>query len=51
MNRSFCVCPLRDEHGEQGQERPDDAERLSICAGDIAARIYQPGYSGYRGER
>jgi hypothetical protein len=22
-----------------------------ICAGDIAARIYQPGYSGYRGER
>ena len=23
----------------------------TICAGDIAARIYQPGYSGYRGER
>ena len=22
-----------------------------ICAGDIAARIYQPGYLGYRGER
>jgi hypothetical protein len=22
-----------------------------ICAGDIAARIYQPGYSGYRGGR
>jgi hypothetical protein len=22
--------PLRDEHGEQGQERPDDAGRLSI---------------------
>jgi hypothetical protein len=22
-----------------------------VCAGDIAARIYQPGYSGYRGER
>jgi len=23
---------------------------LVISAGDIAARIYQPGYSGYRGE-
>ena len=22
-----------------------------LCAGDIAARIYQPGYSGYRGGR
>jgi len=23
----------------------------AICAGDIAARIYQPGYSGDRGEK
>jgi hypothetical protein len=28
-----------------------DTRYRMICAGDIAARIYQPGYSGYRGGR
>ena len=31
--------------------RTEELSMDTICAGDIAARIYQPGYSGYRGER
>ena len=48
----FSVSPYQEWYKIQNGKRYGMIHIIwRICAGDIAARIYQPGYSGYRGER